>query len=179
MSNTNVQLYIDYFRQLAVHHHLLQHDPAAENGDGTSHFARWSADEVVNGLRTKFGFPALLLEMYEITTQAEIAYDIKGDYHGAFTVVDEAMASNTTDEVLKLASTETIMFDFLKQIWQDHYGANIDRATTPFQYFHFDKVQIMPVGPLFDNVFGWRVEFSFDLRQKQNITTPPADGTFI
>lgn len=179
MSNTNVQLYIDYFRQMAVKHKDLQHNPAAENGDGYCRFARWSADEVVNGLRTKFRFPALLLEMYEVVTASEIAWDIKGLYRGAFTVLDEARASNTTDEVDKLAQTERIMFDVLKQIWQDHYGPNADRATTPFQYFHFDKLQIMPVGPLFDNQFGWRVEFAFDLRQNISIVEPPAPGTFL
>ena len=79
----------------------------------------------------------------------------------------------------KLAQTERIMFDVLKQIWQDHYGPNAERATTPFQYFHFDKLQIMPVGPLFDNQFGWRVEFAFDLRQNISIVEPPAPGTFL
>jgi hypothetical protein len=183
--NTNavtIPGYIDYFRTLAVQHRWLLHNPLSENADsdiGEKHFTRWSVDEVVTSLRSKVGWPALLLEMFEIVTRATNNYDVKGFYTGAFTVLDTALVGDTQSEIDALAKCETIVNEILRQIWQDHHGLNKDRCQTPFTDFYFDSINITPVGPLFDNQYGLRVEFQFKPKHFLNVTVPPEEGVFI
>lgn len=178
----NVARYTDYFRQLAVSHHQLQHDPLSETGDapiGSKHFGRFGAEEVIQGLHGKVDWPALLIEMYENKLTSEDVYSVKGNFAGAFSIFKTANPENLNEVEDSFAFTETIMQDCLAKIWQDHYGTNADSCTTPFKSFNFDGTQITPVGPVFDRQFGWRCEFTFDFNNLKNITTAPVAGTFI
>lgn len=174
--------YTGYFKHLAITHKDLRHDPQSETGNapaGSKKFTRWGADEVITGLRSSIGYPAMLLELYEINTHAETPYDVKGYYSGAFTIIDRAEPDNTAAEEDCHAIAEKIYLDILQQIYQDHYGRNKNRCLTPFAEFSFNNLQITPVGPIFDNCFGWRVEFAFKPTALLSITTPPAPGTFV
>ncbi len=142
-------------------------------------FTRWSADEVISGLRTKIGFPALLIELYEVELASLNVFDIKQKTKGAFTVIEHAKPNDFNDEQLAFEVTEAIVYDILKKMWQDHYGPAHDRCTTPFRRVDFNSMNIVPVGPLFQNEFGYRVEFDFELQQTIDITVAPAAGTFI
>lgn len=182
MSITNVGGYIDYFRQLAVRHHLLLHDPASENGDcedGAMHFTKISVDQVLKALRSKIGFPCLTLELYEIETESQIVYEVRPHPRGAFMVVDHPAEDTFAAEQACYETCEAIVYDILKQVWQDHYGVQSDRCTTPFKDFSFDKLSITPVGPIFDKEHGYRVEFDFEFFSNVNFARPPADGTFL
>jgi hypothetical protein len=181
MQKINIVNYQDYFRGLAVAHQLLKHDPSSETGDaavGSKRFARWSVEELVSGLRTKVSFPALLLENYEVVTSENGKYDIKGKYMGAITVLAHATPGDFSSETAAFNTAETILYDILNEIWQHHYGKNKNRCDTPFAEFYFD-LNIVPVGPILDNEFGWRAEFMFKPRITFDVTTLPAEGTFI
>lgn len=180
MTNATVSNYTDYFRQLAVHQADLQHDPAGETGDaapGSVHFTRWSADEAITGLRSKVSFPALLLELYETNTSSEIEYDVRNSYMGAFSVVATAQPEDFTSEMAAFLTSEKIMTDLLQKIWADHYSG-ADRCSTPFEYWNL-SYNITPFGPVFDNQFGYRCEFSFNFRRDKKYNQLPAAGTFI
>lgn len=164
--------YQDYFRKLAIAHKDIQHNPAGEK-----RFARWSTDEIVTGLRTAVSFPALLLENYEVITKENNKYDIKGTHSGAFTILEHAQPGDYASEAAAFDKSERILYEVLQQIWQDHYGTDKDRCGTPFQHFFFD-LNIISVGPLFNNEFGWRVEFTFMPRLQVKLTEAPAPGTF-
>ena len=181
MQATNVTEYIDYFRQIAIHHADLQHDPAGETGDaepGSVHFARWTADEVLTGLRSKVSFPALMLELYETNTKAEIEYDVRNNYTGAFSIVASALPGNFTSEIEAFAFAEKIMTDILQKIWADHYGSDISRCSTPFEYWNVEY-NITEFGPILNNEFGYRCEFGFNFRRDKKYSRPPVDGAFI
>ncbi len=180
MSNVTVTDYSNYFRTLAVVDEDLQHNPDAEDGTADAmekRFTRWTADEAVTGLRNRVGWPALLLEGYEIVSRAQVPYDVKGFYTGAFTILAHATPNDFNSELEAFATAERIYQNILKMIFQDHYGKNKDRCTTPFAEFSFDNLQIIPVGPLFENEFGWRVEFKFKPKYLLQITEPPSYGT--
>lgn len=175
-SNVTTESYISYFRKIAISIQEIAHNPDSETGDSAineKHFTRWSADEAVSGLRNKIGFPALLLEMYEIITRAEIPGDVKGFYTGAFTILAHATPSDVSSETAAYETTERIYQNILKQIYQDHYGKNKDRCSTPFAEFSFNNLNIVPVGPLFENEFGWRIEFQFKPLYLLKITDMP------
>lgn len=172
--------YIDYFRNLAVSHNGLNHNPASETGDAKSeqcHFARFSAEEVIQGLRSNVSFPALMVEMFEITNTAQTVYDVKSNYNGAFSVFASAKVDDINVQAEAYACTFKIMDDLLRKIWQDHYGVGKDRCHTPFSDFYFNT-NITPVGPVFDKEYGWRCEFSFKPKNSVPYTTPPEDGVF-
>lgn len=159
----NVLSYVDYFRWIAENNPELLHDPAGETGDaepGSMSFARWSTDEVLTGLRTKVGFPALLLELYETDTKGDSPLDIDLRPQGAFTVIDRALPTHS-DELRAYGKAEGITKTILEQIEEDHYGENADRCQAPLTEVDMNNLTISPVGPLFDNCFGYRVLFYF------------------
>lgn len=172
--NGNAHTYTDYFRRLAVYHPDIAHDVNTEVQDnevGIQKFTKWNAEEVVTGLRTKLGFPALLLEMYEVQSAASNVYDVRFRPKGAFTILDHVKSKDFIDEERAIQATEKIVTDILTKIWEHHYKPDVDRCNTPFKDFNFNTLQITPVGPLFSNEFGWRVEFDFEFRQTINVTS--------
>lgn len=184
MSNTatNVSGYIDYFRQLAVKHKDLLHDPATEDGNGSPgdcHFSRWNALDLVTGMRTSVGKTVLLLELYEQVLKSENVFNVQGGYMGAFTIVDEAKQNDPLEEERAYAFAEQIMLDILNKIWHDHYGDTKNLCTSPFKFFEMNSIEIIPVGPVLTNAYGWRVQFHFTFSQNTNITKPVSPGTFI
>ena len=178
----NVAEYTDYFRQLAVQHTDLRHNPLSETGDapvGEKHFGRYGGEEVISGLRTKIAWPALLIEMYENKTSAENVFAVRSNYAGAFSIYASANPENTNEQEAAFILTERILYEILARIWQDHYGSDADECARPFKSFDFASLNIVPVGPVFDRQFGWRCEFSFDFNNLKTITEAPAEGTFI
>ena len=173
---------MNYFRDLAMSHKDIQHTPpdaAGDNEIGECRFARWSTDEVVAGLRTRIGDRALLLEMYETDLKSDSSYDIKQLLKGAFSIVKATEKNNYDQEEAAYCFTEKIVYEILQQIWANHYGESVNRCSTPFKKFVFDRVNIIPIGPLYqDNYFGWRVEFEFEAAKKFTISQAPAPGTF-
>ncbi len=179
--DNNVTGYIDYFRQLAVSHKDLQHKPASETGDclpGDMRFTKISVEQVLKGLHSKIGFPCLTLELYTTDTESEIVYEVKQKPRGAFMVVDHPENDTNAAEEKCYEIAETIVLQILKQIWQDHYGVGVNRCATPFKEFVYDKISITPVGPIFSNEHGWRVEFDFEFQNIIDITEAPEEGIF-
>ena len=181
MSVSNLLDYEDYFRQKAVRHKLLLHNPKSENGDakaGEKHFTKWNLNELVSGLRTEVGYPALLLELYEVRTDSQIVYDIKERPFGAFSIIQTVPEGDVYAESAAYALCEQIMTDILQSIWNDHYGVGIERCKTPFYKFDFDGLDIASTGKILANEMGWRCEFKFEFQHKQKYNQPPAAGTF-
>ena len=119
--------YIEYFENLAVSHHSIQHVKASVNGDaaaGSLRFACYNVDDVISkSLRTKVAFPAMLLELYEWELRGSDVYDPKTRYTGAFTIIDHASRGDARDEQRAFAATEIIIWDMMQKIFTDHYGA--------------------------------------------------------
>lgn len=177
----NVTGYIDYFRQLAVKHKDLKHDPLTEQGKGKAgdkRFCTFGNNEVIQGLRTALSFPALMIELYDNNLSAETVYDIRQSPKGSFMIVDHAKENDPQDEERAYAVAEGIVYDFLKKIWQDHYGPGKDRCETPFKQFRWNGT-ITPTGKLFTNEYGYYVQFDFDFQNTIDIKVAPADGTFL
>lgn len=175
--------YIGYFRNLAVTHSAIQHNPASESGDGprgSMRFASYNASDVITKrLRTKVGFPALLTEIFEVDTAGSSVLDVKAGYIGALMVLDHAKSNDYADEIAKLASTELIIWQLINQMWQDHYGPDKSRCTSPFASISFNKLNVVAVGPLFDNEFGWRCEFQFQPKLPFDLKKPVLAGVFV
>jgi hypothetical protein len=166
-SINTVDSYTDYFRQKAIADPDLQHNPLGEDGDapiGSMHFNTWSVDDIVTGINTQLGFPALLLEIYETNLQVQGVYDVKGTRQGAFTILTMAQTlQNQKARMAAYSQTEIIMMRILQTMWDDHYGENASRCTAQFEALDFDNMQLMPVGPVQNDKYGWRCEFTFKI----------------
>ena len=92
MSNkNNVGVYIGYFRQLAVSHKDIKHDPDSEINDspiGAQHFTKFGVDEITKGLRGKIGFPCLCVQLYDNETSSSVVSDVRQRPQGSFMVID-------------------------------------------------------------------------------------------
>ena len=174
--------YIGYFRSMAVSHYQIGHVASSETGDSLPakmRFATYNAADVISKrMRTKVGFPALLAEVYEWDTKGSTVYDVKSNFIGGFMILDHARANDYADEQRALSTAEKIANEIIWKLWQDHYGPNKDRCQTPFQYLDMN-LNAMAVGPVFDNEFGWRVEFSFRPKSSIDIKQPIPDGIFL
>jgi len=173
--------YINYFRQLAIAHKDIRHNPLSETDEAppaSKHFTRIAIEEVLKGLRSAVGFPCLCLELYQNETSAENTISIKSLPSGAFMVIDHPENDSFAAEEAVMAKTERIVYELLQQIWQDHKPGS-DICARPFKFFDFNKVLIEPVGPVFTGEYGYRVEFSFESQKPIDITKPPAEGTFL
>ena len=175
----NVTTYVDYFRQLAVRHKELKHDPQTEIGKGNpkdKRFTTFGNNEVIAGLRTQVSFPALYIELYDESGNGENAYDIRQKPKGSFMVLEHAENGNFVDELRAYAVTEEIVYDILKQLYQDH-APGTDACVRPFKNFSWNYEKT-PTGKLFENEYGWYVQFDFEFNKTVDITAPPAAGTF-
>lgn len=174
--------YINYFRNIAVSHHKIRHQVQSETGDsrpGAMRFASYNAADVLSKrMRTKVGFPALLAEVYEWDTKGSTVYDVRNNFIGGFMVLDHAKQNDPADEQRALATTEIIIHQIIWRLWQDHYGPDKDRCQTPFQHLNMD-INAMAVGPVFDNEFGWRIEFSFRPKLPIDFQQPIPEGIFL
>ncbi len=178
----NINLYVDYFRQLAVRHTLLLHDPYTENGQGDAQHRKFTClgnNEIIEGLGgLTLGKTCLCIELYERNLSSETVYDIRQRPKGSMMVID--YAENTFSDMLRAYSrAEGILNDLLKKIWQDHYGKDVEEiCDRPFKEFRW-TTQITPTGKLFTNYYGYYLPFDFDFHNTIDIKIPPADGTFI
>jgi hypothetical protein len=185
MSHKNdVAGYTDYFRQLAVKHKDILHDPLAETGNaktkGTLRFGRTSASEILSALPANAGEFFVTIELYDTKLSSDNQHDIKSYYKGAFMIVKHANANAFDKQLEAHADCERIGYDFLNKIWDDHYGVNVKRCETPFQNIDYNEGDIVFVSGLFDGQrFGWRCEFGFSFNQSKKIAVAPAAGIFV
>lgn len=180
---SHVDTYISYFKNLAVKHKDLRHNPASEDGDvaaGEKAFTNWSIEEAVSGLRTKISNRCLLLELFEELLTSEQLYDIRGNYSGAFTIVFKTPSKKFSDEVSCFSKSYIVLKEILKKIWVDHYKPGVVFCGKPFKDFDFNGLKIQPVSNILDGTFfGYRCEFSFSFSENENIASDLEDGIFL
>ena len=120
----------------------------------------------------------MTLELYETELQSQSVADIKPMPKGSFMIIDNPCQQPSAAEEDVFIKTERIVYDILKQIWQDHYGPQA-LCPEPFSFFDFNNLTITPVSKIFSGQSGYRVIFDFQLQNTFNITTPPEAGTFL
>jgi hypothetical protein len=178
-----LQQYIQYFETLAAQHSAIGHTPASISGDVAPlacKFATYNANDVLmKNMRTRVGFPALLAEVYEWDIEGSNLYDQRSRYRGAFSIVTRSPANNAPAEIEALQLTETILQQVVHRIFKDHYGDGVSHCATPFQHIDVQRAEAMAFGPIWDNVFGWRWEFSFRPKAGQNLYDPLPENIWL
>lgn len=178
-----LQNYVAYFRNLAIHHKDIQHNPDAEKGDAAkdqNRFSRTSASQFLQKLPNSCGFPHFMIELYDTNTSGSSPFDVKQEKRGAFSIVDNCNVNDFAQQLEAQAKCEAIAYELLQQIWDDHYGPNKNRCTTPFEEFDVNNIEIIFLNGVFSGAeYGVRCEFAFKFYTNQTIAKTPEPGTFV
>jgi hypothetical protein len=166
--------YTNYFRQLAKKHYLIRHNPLAEDksyvNKSECRFAMFHHDEVVSGLRTAIGDgPIVFVHPYYATPYSNDAGDFRGKYTGAFIIAKKSDPANINNIISNYDLTELIAWHFIAQIGFDANETDKPECDIPSLFFSgvdFNRMKLEPVHNLWNGMYGWYVEFQFDIRKK-------------
>lgn len=163
-----LQAYIDYFRAFAVAHHAIQHVVAAESDDyatpGDRRFTLFNMDEVARAVRSAmWEGPALHLHVYDIRTGGSSRGDMKYTQVAGFLVTQKAELNSVASQSAAFITCEQIVKDFIGQLQTDSVD-RMDDCSFVFKHIYWDQIDINPTGPVFDNRYGWWVQFPFLIR---------------
>ena len=177
----NVGIYTDYFRQLAVNHPLIGHVQAAESPNypetGKRRFTTFNMQQVASGLRSAIAdSPFLHLHIYDVRPK-DNGNAITGQYTGGFLVTQKA----DNDSVIGIANaytiTEDIVVDIIGQMRLD-FTNDPQKNTFPFGEIYWSQATINAAGPLWNDRYGWWVEFPFDARLTNRMSKATLDENF-
>ena len=174
--------YQNYFRQLAISHKDIQHDPLSETGNakpGTRRYAQYNTDEIIKGLSTAVSFPALLVENYEINTEGDDQVFPEYKFAGAFNVFVTGDKNKSSSVNAALDKAEKIMFEILQRIHNEMYGEEVfGTCNVPFEDFDFTSLEMISFGPVLNSEYGWRCSFNFNPVKIFDITDEPKEGVW-
>lgn len=149
--------YITYFRNIATSHQLILHDQATESKDAASKgkrgFTVFNADEVLRDLRTAMQ-SGVCLHLTLPTTALNSEAHPTGIKEAGFIVASKAEKNDIQSQTHCYLECERAALGIIARMQHD---AQND-ACMPL-VFDLSRLQIMPVGPLWDNRFGWVVTF--------------------
>ncbi|MND84262.1 hypothetical protein D3C80_761500 [compost metagenome] len=141
--------YVAYFETLAIKHKAIGHDPADAK---KHHFFQFDPEEINNALRSKVQLPCLFLETYESSPLINNAGGCFKPRQGAFMILDKLPVSDFKGKVHLLDGMESIGEDIIVKMMEDRTSAVLG--------FDLNSVQSSPVGPLWDNYYGWVYTFT-------------------
>lgn len=169
--------YIDYFRAIAVAHVSIAHNPLAENQDtdsGDCYFGIFDLADVFTKLKSSMGSDraSLLVHPYEIKGSNKGGADNRLAFTGGFVVAKKAAKFDIIDRVNAQLYSEQTTLDIVGKMISDCRNSDGNKCNTPFENLQLDNFDITPVGPIWENHYGWHVEFSFTM--DANIRLHPA-----
>lgn len=174
----NFSRYVNYFRLLAASHSGIAHDLASELPDAdknTRHFALFTSDEVVSGLRSTIGDGiVLLLHPYFPKPGTNDAGFYYTDITCSFLLVKKVDHKDVQALTTTLNQTEEVLFTLLGQIIHDskEYGTScpIPKAFDGVSWNDVDKIE--PLMHIFDGRAGWYCEFTYRVKQSKWLMNP-------
>ncbi len=156
--------YIDYFRDIAVRHKEILHDVLSEGQDGIPgecRFSTFSMDDVSRNLRTQTADGiALHLHLYDWQVKDNEAGDVRGQHNGGFLITKKAQPNNNKDEQDVYVATELVVWDIVNKMYNEK-NAGACNCYNFSDIINFNTITVKPVGPLWDNRYGWWVEFTY------------------
>jgi hypothetical protein len=158
----DTQDYIDYFENLATLHKRIKH-----NLNGEKRFTPISMEDVINNINHNLVFrPELGEDDYAMFLLEEITGSVRGrnvgnlndEPDGAFVILKHCPIEDFERERAIYKECKVIAFSILGTMTTD-YENNADNI---MQFFEpSNGIRYQKVGPVFENCFGMRVEFSF------------------
>lgn len=156
-----VSNYIEYFRQIAIKNKTIAHNPDAESKNGPKGecaFTVFNMDAVARSLRTAMKpTPCLHLHIYDNLFNGK-APALKSNFSAGFLITRKVKMNNNQDEIAAYAECEKVVYEILAAMQHDYTE---DGSCGALGAVDLSRVKITATGPLWDNRFGWWVEFDF------------------
>src|SRR5688572_29145943 len=105
--------YVDYFRDIAVHHKLIAHS------EQNKRFYRMNIEEVLSALKTKLEYvnkAALVIQSYEKSIDDFYSDNLRDVKNGLFMVVKKVNDRDFNHEETISAETELITYSILSKM---------------------------------------------------------------
>jgi hypothetical protein len=150
--------YIAYFETAAINHKVIAHDP---NND---HHTFYRLEDILNGMSLKNKHLCLVVETTATKPNDEKSDNIRKLKTGAFAILQYV----TKDDVAALDAafdlTEEVAEDIVSKILNDtRKSKSVTKPPIPIQV-DVNTINITPMGPMLDNHYGWKVEFTINSR---------------
>lgn len=153
--------YTAYFSNLATQHKILLHS------EGNPVFFRVNMEEVLAGLQEIKSDKAIILEAFSGNVTGPDDSTLYDVVQGAFTIVQNVKNEDYDAEEDALQLTKSIGFDVISRMRRDARAGHALMKFLDTLSFSYGKV-----GPVADNHFGWRFEFT--LRKGAGVAYVPA-----
>jgi hypothetical protein len=156
----DIDKYVAYWQDLATHNKNILHTP--EN----PRFARMNIEEIVNATRSDIDMThnVMILESYEGQLGDNTSDNIIDNQSGAVMVIRHVEKNDFAAENTAQTDSKNILFSLLSKIKKDKETfpqSDANRSNGMVKKFDFNSVSYHKVGPLFDNCYGFRLQFSF------------------
>lgn len=150
---TQVEAYLEYFRQIAREHYQIRHSETEK------HFFMMDITEVLNSLKSGIRYPAMILNSLSGNIFDKKEDNILDVINAGFLVLD--ISKNIEDyarEMQIMHSTKQICMDIIARLKFDQQNC-VELSELAIPGFDPDRVKYQSIGPVFDNCFGWHFTF--------------------
>lgn len=154
-----------YFKECAINCNGIGHT------DSNKHFFRFNMTELTLSMSSRTNFPAMAIESSDFVVKDLSNDDLHFDRGVGFLIIDILKNPNDIEAIEDIYdSTLELVIDVLGKI---HKDKNCQVAVV--EHFNFDGLSINPVGPVFSNCYGWRIESG--LMERAGIKYDPSKFT--
>ncbi len=147
-----------YWQKAATNNLLILHTESAK------HFCSFTAEEALSSLKN-IKYPALCLELPAMGLNDGLSDNIRLISNGAVLILSHAKQGDNVAIAKVMIDTEVIVLQLVSKILNDRKRANETGRSSPeknMKHLDLNKVRWVDVGPVFDSLYGWRLEFEFN-----------------
>lgn len=142
--------FITYFETASANHKAILHN----NPD--KHFCRVRVQEVLTGMNGGIQYPAVALEIPELDTEDQLSDNIRDDFSGAVLFLYPVEPNDFVGEINAINDAFELAKDFRAKMMND-------RRKDVLKNLDPRKFKIVEVGPVYNNLYGARLDFGFDM----------------
>jgi hypothetical protein len=147
-----------YWQKAATNNLLIQHT------ESSKHYCSFTAEEALSALKN-IKSPALCLELPEMNLSDGLSDNVRLVSKGAILVLKHAKQGDNAMISQAFLDTEVIVLQLESKMLNDRRRANESDRLSPekdMKHLDLNKVRWVDVGPVFDSMYGWRLEFEFN-----------------
>lgn len=142
---------VDYYRTACKNHKDILHT------DENKHFFRFNTLEMLSALRTEMKYPAFGLENFSGNIGDVLSDNKRSAFNVAFILIKPCELDNYDEQEEIIDEMYELGIDFLGKMHKDlHIQGSF------LKQLDFNDVDFSPVGPIFENHYGYRFAFNIN-----------------
>lgn len=159
--------FISYFETVAINNKVLAHAPNAPIKRIT--FYEIDIDTILNAVRLDLKYTSMLIECPEFKPDDGKSDNIRDMSTSAFLIVKEVIIGDIVSRRNALDETLTVARQVVSKMLNDSKKARLNMANSIMKDFDVNTARFFKVGPICNNLYGYRVEFTLNQRFSKNL----------